>query len=522
MSPVGAHSEALQAPVSESSREKFFRVLFHDDRNSNYIVFSDAGGGFSNTALKVNSLAGFPFDGRSNYYITHNGFAGKRRLSERTRQLNAIFIDIDCHREPSQAKREHLIGLIQERLAACVLEDRLPMPTLIVDSGRGVQLYYVLRRSVPYRFRGEGAVNKDGVSFYEDIQRRLADAIEDLMGGLDLVDVDRKVFDHSRVGRIPDTFNTKAGRCARLVNACETYYDLPLLAAYCPAKKKPAVPAEAPKKSKPAFVMKFNALMMSRLNKILELQEYRNFDCEGNRELMCFVYYNTAVQIYDLEGARTRLAQFNSRFLKPLASGEIKGVIASVDRVKNVKGEKGHYVLSVSKVIELLGLSDEEITATNFFMSKRMTERLEAKFKTKAKRDARNERIVALCKAGTMTQQQIADEVGCSVRTVRSVIKEAGLARHIATGARKAAAKPRTTLKEAAKTALDSVKQPVSKAADSGFFIFSTMGKKLAHELEGSDRQSVFRASGFVSPGLDLRFEGFIPGSSPPSLSSLS
>lgn len=427
LSSFGAHTAALTASSFENEREKFFRILLHDDRKSRYFVSSDAGGTWVDNALLADGLARFPFNLVSNYYISHNGFNGNRRLLERTRQINALFFDIDCHKEPSQAKREAIISSILDRITDAVLEEKLPMPTLIVDSGRGVQFYYVLQRSIPYRFKGDGSVNEKGISFYKDVQRRLADVIEEQLEGLDLVELDRRVFDHTRVGRVPGTFNTKAGRCARLVNACEVYYHLPLLAAYRPSKEpQKALPAPS-RKMKPAFVMKFNALMMSRLSKVVELQEYRKFDCEGSRELMCFVFYNTAVQIYSKEDAFERLVQFNSRFLKPLAHSEMDGIVSAVSSVINVKGEKGHYILSAQTIIEYLGLTDEEMEATMFFASKRMTERLAAKRKTKEKRNARDERIVELYQTGCMTQKEVACEVGCSPRTVQSVLRDKGL-----------------------------------------------------------------------------------------------
>ena len=484
MSLVGAHSEVQLSPALESSRDKFYRLLFHDDKDGNFVLFTRGGGAYSSTTLNADALSSYQFDANSNYYITHNSFYGYRRLSLRTKQLNALFFDIDCHKEPSQAKREILISLIQERLAEAVVEERLPMPTIIVDSGRGIQLYYVLRRSIPYQLRKDGVSSEKGVKFYEDVQRRLADVIEEQMEDLDLVEIDRSIFDHSRVGRIPDTFNTKAGRYARLVNACEVFYDLPVLATYRPAKKESEPLSKTPKRGKSAFFIKFDALLMSRLNKIAELQEYRNYECEGNRELMCFVYYNTAVQVYDREDAANRLLAFNGMFRKPLPKQELKGIIASVDRVTNVKGERGHYVLNARTIVEYLGLTEKEMEATGFFMSKRAAERLRAKKATKEKKEARNKRIIELRQNDNATQEQIANEVGCSVRTVRSVLKEAGLARIRAQKKARETFRNSINLKEAAKSLLESYALAPSKSQDK---IFSTgKGNFLAYELRGS------------------------------------
>lgn len=440
LSSYGAHTAAFEAPTFESDREKFFRILLHDDRNSFYVLSTDDGGTWTDIALKSDAIAHYPFNLVSNYYITHNGFTGKRRLSVRTRQLNALFFDLDCHDVPLSAC-ERLIEEILSRLNHAVQTAVLPKPTMIVNSGRGVHLYYVLDRSIPYRFRSTGEVNEKGVSFFGHVQGQLADVLDEILGDVDGVSVDRAVFDHTRVSRIPDTYNTKAGRHARLVSAVEAYYNLSELSSY-----KPLAPAQIAsglpqkKQNNRPVIIKFDRLMMSRLNKVAELQAYRQYDCEGNRELMCFVYYNTAVQIYGKENAWRNLQSFNAKFNKPLPNSELLGIQRSVSNVLNVKGERGYYILSASKVIECLALTKEEIEDTHFFASKRVTDRLEAKRRTKEKRDARDERIVSLFKSGNMSKKEVAAEVGCSERTVHSVLKAAGLTKVYETSHKKKAA----------------------------------------------------------------------------------
>lgn len=410
----------------ESERDRFLRILLHDDRNSFYVLSSDASGAWVDTALRRSQLSYQRFNSTSSYYITHNGFSDKRRKLESTRQINALFYDLDCH-SASAFECRRLVAEAQRLIQKAVEQGVLPDPTMVVDSGRGLHLYYVLERSVPYRLkRGEDLqYNEKGVGFLQDVQSRLADVIDEVLDCLDGIDVDRAVFDHTRVSRIPGTYNAKAGRFAALVGGSEAYHHLSDLAGYRPQ----AAPLAAPKPNiKPSGkIVRFNKLMIARLHKVAELQEYRGFACEGNRELMAFVYYNTAVQVYDRVEAKARLRAFNSRFKQPLPASELDGIFSAVDNVVNVKGEAGYYVLKAESVIRLLGLTQEEMDATHFFASKRLASRLEAKRKTKEKRDGRNARIVELYAAGDMTQQQVADAVGCSVRTVASVLKEVGL-----------------------------------------------------------------------------------------------
>lgn len=444
-----AQAQALQQRETEA--QTFCRILFHDDRNSFYIVSTDEGGYWHDEAFKAEDLISRKGYSDANWYVTHNGFTGRCRQMERTRQLNTLFFDIDCHKAPLESLSD-LVEKALARIDEAVATGRLPKPSLIVDSGRGIHLYYVLDRSVPYRFRGGGEVNEKGERFFEKVQQQLADLLEEIVAGLDHMEVDRSVFDHTRVSRIPGTWNEKAWRFARLVSTCEDYHHLSNLASYQPVKKR-----QETKRSR-ARILAYNPLMMMRLNKIMELQEYRNFECEGNRELMGFVFYNTAVQIYSREEAANVLQTFNARFTNPLPQPELDGIVRSVDKVTNVRGESGFYVLKADKVMELLALTDEEMEATCFFASKRMMERMEAKRKTKQKRESRNAEIVKLYSTGTMTQEAVSKAVGCSVRTVKAVLAKEGLTRQYkrSGGAKKAPVR-KVSLRELAASKLASV-----------------------------------------------------------------
>lgn len=426
MAPLG--SQALATQIYEEERDTFFHILLHDDRSSFYVLSSDESGTWADTPVKRSQLPYQHFDSSSNYYITHNGFSDRRRKLESTRQINALFYDLDCH-GASRFECRRLVAEAQRLIQGAVESERLPQPTMLVDSGRGLHLYYVLDHSIPYRLKQGGVlkVNEKGLAYFHDVQLRLAAVLDELLAGLDGIDVDRAVFDHTRVSRIPGTYNAKAGCYARLVSSADSYCHLADLDDYRPA----SVPVRAPQPAtKPkATVIRFNRLMMARLKKVAELQEHRGFACQGTRELMSFVYYNTAVQIYERSDAKRRLEAFNARFNQPLPSTELEGIYNSVDTVVNIKGEKGHYILSAETLIRLLDLTQQEMDELQFFASKRVAERAESKRKTREKRVERNRRICTLYSTGDLTQQQVADAVGCSVRTVCSVLKDAGLTR---------------------------------------------------------------------------------------------
>ena len=418
--PVGAAVSRVQ----ESEWEIFRTLITHDDRNSYYVVSSDASGSWEDTAVKSESLSAIGFNTKSAYYMTHNGFTSACRKSEQVRQLNTLFFDLDCHDRDLQETRA-IVGQTLSALKTAVGDGTLPQPTMTIDTGRGVQLFYVLTRSIPYRVSANGQVNIKSVKLFENVQKRMASLLDSVVSSIKGMSVDRATFDVSRVSRIPGTYNAKARRFAKLCDySFDALYNLSKLFELAPAHAEQPNCKPNLKRAfkKTSSVINYQPLLKSRLAKIIELQKLRNFDCEGNRELMSFVFYNTAVQVYPHEIAKQKLSSFNSNFMNPLNASELNGIIKSVDSVTNMRGEQGYYLIGANRLRELLAMTLEEEVAINFFESKRSVLRKEAKRITKEKRNQRNARIIALFRQGSHTYASIAKQVMCSVRTVATVI----------------------------------------------------------------------------------------------------
>lgn len=418
--PVGA----TVSHVQESEWEIFRTLITHDDRNSYYVVSSDASGSWEDTAVKSESLSAIGFNTKSAYYMTHNGFTSACRKSEQVRQLNTLFFDLDCHDRDLQETRA-IVGQTLDTLKQAVGDGILPQPTMTIDSGRGVQLFYVLTRSIPYRVSANGQVNIKSTKLFENVQKRMASLLDSVVSSIKGISVDRATFDVSRVSRIPGTFNAKAGRYASLCDySFDALYSLSKLSELIPARtEQPSYKTNLKRAfKKTSSVINYQPLLKSRLAKIIELQKLRNFNCEGNRELMSFVFYNTAVQVYPHEIAQQKLSSFNNNFINPLNVSELNGITKSVDTVTNMRGEQGYYLISANRLRELLAMTLKEEAAINFFESKRLVMRKEAKRITKEKREQRNARIITLYRQGSHTYASIAKQVMCSVRTVATVI----------------------------------------------------------------------------------------------------
>ena len=427
----GTSAVALE---NETPAQTFFRILTHDDRGSFYCVARrDHSGSWYESFARAAQIANYSiFDTTSDWYLTRNGFGMRSRKSERLRQINALMFDLDCH----SGNARYSVGQGIRLLDQAVQDSLLPQPTMLVDTGRGLHVYYVLERSTSYRVSG-GSFNNQGLKFFRDVESKLTAVMNAVFAGSGL-ELDTAVFDFSRVSRIPGTFNTAAGCASKLLFAEERYYTLPSLTAF--GALAPKVKASASKKPG-AHMINFDKLSLSRVGKIFQLQKLRGAACNGCRELMAFCLYNAAVQVFsDKEDARQKLIEFNKGFSEPLPQADLEQIIRSVSKV-------GFYRMSAETIVAKLKMTSQEIEQTHFFESRRKTEREMAKRKTAEKRAARNAKILALYAQPGATMQSVAEAVGVCKRTVASVLKAC---------AETVAKKPTQDLREAARAALSS------------------------------------------------------------------
>lgn len=408
----------------ERQTAEFFDILTHDDRKSNYIVACKReDGSWLQSAMPAKSLGVVSFDQSSSYYVTHNGFNGRKREANRCRQVNALMFDIDCHEDDHEAVVPALIGRLEDAFS----KGSLPHPNLFVMTGRGVQLYYVLERSTPYRVRG-GSINEEGIQFYRDIETGLSAAIAREIDGVSSAKLDTCVYDFSRVGRIPGSYNPLSGTRCELVSSSRDYYGLIDLKAFC---ELDAI-RRAKARSERVAPRKYDGMLVNRLSAVERLQEHRKFNCVGSRENMCFVFYNTATQLYGPDRAYTMTVEFNGKFTSPLPESDIAQIKRTVDDVVVLygahKGDKGYYPLKAATVAEFMHMSPAEASAIGYYAPGRKAQREAQKAKTRQTRAERDARICKLYERG-YSQAEVAKKVKCSPRTVFSVLKREGVAR---------------------------------------------------------------------------------------------
>lgn len=426
----------------DMGRALFLATLTHDDRGAFYVVChrtakdgDEEHGGWTEgrgvTADELKDERGQWWT-ETNAYVTVNGLSRRRRSSAALFQKNTLFFDIDVH------EGDHGIAVpaVSSALHQAIDHGLVPMPTMITDTGRGLQLYYVLERSIPRWIKlgdGERSENARALGFAASLERALDSVLEACVCAcVEGAKLDNSVHDYARVGRIPGTYNTKAGAYCRLVTCSGKLWSLGELSKRVTSPsptKKPSdwVPALTPHATR-AFLLR----RMRALEKLVELRESGGGSgCCTNRcrNELVFTYCCAAVRVAGPTNARKLTHALNQRFRAPLRACEVESTIASVERRR--------YKLRNSRVVENLGITPDEAHSIGLTTSRREEERSAAKAATAAKRAKRNARIVELRGSG-LTQAEVATEVGCSLRTVCTVLREAGMTRLRTSAARTA------------------------------------------------------------------------------------
>lgn len=160
-------------------------------------------------------------DGGKNYYFSVNSFYRPQRTLENVRQLRALYADVDFHHLPPGGAKRRVDDTLKF-LEWAYAEHELPAPSIVVKTGRGIQLYWLIE-DLP----------KQGVPLWKLVQDALTGRLREVTEPLDL-HVDN-VSDVSRILRLGGTRNTKARKMATLQVRSHNKYRLDkLIEAYFP------------------------------------------------------------------------------------------------------------------------------------------------------------------------------------------------------------------------------------------------------------------------------------------------
>lgn len=342
-------------------------------------------------------------EGQEDIYISSNTYYKPRRATNYIRQFRALYMDLDLK---EYGKMEAVYEIYE-----LVNKSKIPTPSMIVDSGRGIHVYWRIKNA-PY-----GAMWT-----WQELEDYLYNQLKNL--GADI-----QATDSARVLRLPNTINSKIHKeCKVLVINDDIEYSMyDLREEYLNYKLKPYQleihqVKEINKKKKCVVNNLFNSytLHLARVQDMETLCELRRYDVKGYRNfiLHCYAYWK-GIYTRDITELEKEVIEFNNAFKNPLRGTEVKAILrcipkaiskfieyeqgvrsGQVKRVSKGMRDKGGYWYKNQTLIDRLDITLDEQSHMKTIISK------EEKYRrNNIKRTPRNE-------AGlTMREQQKATKV---------------------------------------------------------------------------------------------------------------
>ena len=267
-------------------------------------------------------------ENEADVFVTPNTMYRKQRRVSNIRQFRALFQDLDIHK----------LGYNKEEVVWSIYimayENKIPMPTMIVDSGRGLHIYWKIKNA-PY-----GALNT-----WQELQDYLYYQLRSL-------EADKKALDGARVLRLPNTLNSRENALCKVLVLNDdieySMYDLrETYLNYSVSKQLQFQETKTVKKKTKAINNKFfnsYSLHMARVEDIETLCKLRNYNVKGYRNMIihCYAYWK-GIYIRDIEELENQVIELNNSFLDPMKETEIRAVLRCIPKAieKFINYEQG-------------------------------------------------------------------------------------------------------------------------------------------------------------------------------------
>lgn len=407
----------MKAIKQEVSQE--FENLHHLHHDSTGIISlcQIVEGKWTNKYYNYKTLSKIMY-GLENYedlFFSQNTFKKCKRSEKHLFELKACYIDLDYY----------TLGLTKEQvlfgIQNLVNEKSIPIPSMVVDSGHGLNVIWRIKR-----------IPAAAMKLWRAVEEYLYCELKEL-------GADRSCLEPTRVFRVADSWNCKYP-IKQKVQILSTYpieYDLHNLQTYLKFEK---LSLKKKKKRYQKIYRMFNTytLYCSRREDILSLCRLRNFEMTGMREVTLFLYrYYGGFQLTDDEMIE-RVKILNNQFTKPCKESTILRATRSAK--KAAAEEKYNY--KNSTLIELLKITDEEMQAQwsdgeyvlKTIISKEEKYRRNNLKRNKKRRNSQghtskeqgikdNLALIKLLKEQGLTQKEIANEMNLSVRSIQKYYK---------------------------------------------------------------------------------------------------
>lgn len=277
-------------------------------------------------------------------YFSMNTFHRTFRRIEFLRQLKALYVDIDFYNSPlykdTAITAEQVEGAVLQELD----DNELPDPNHVIYSGRGLVLVWHL-----------DPVPSQALPRWQGVQDHITKLLEPY--GADTV-----AKDCTRIFRMAGTINSKSGKQVYVKELHGERLDLSELTDKLFGTREEREAERGKKKGRASArkvrFIKFDnrmtllSLAQSRLEDLQTLIELRGGEMTGHREMTLFLYRHFTRHFLTGVSALGATLAVNDSFTRPLSRNEVERATAS--------GERYQYKYSNKRLIEVLGITDEE------------------------------------------------------------------------------------------------------------------------------------------------------------------
>ena len=331
-------------------------------------------------------LVGLKFN-EDNVYITLNTFYKTYRRIECLKELNALFIDLDTYKT-GFTKEQILMNLNENYFGK-----NIPIPNLIIDSGRGLYLIWLIKK-VPSMALPLWKAAED--YFYKTLKEFGAD---------------RQALDATRILRIPGSINPKTHTEVKIIDNYDYLYELrEIQNEYMPELSEKALKKRGRPK-KVLFVHRERSLYYARIQDLIKLCELREYNLKGHRELILFLYrYYLCYFTEDIEKSLNDTLELNDMFRQPLSENEVRNATKSAETV--FKNQSKDYKYKNETLINLLEISDEEQKEMKTIISKDEYRRRDREYQKKKY----NEKLK---KKGKVSKKEELDKLRKEIKSLR-------------------------------------------------------------------------------------------------------
>ena len=352
-----------------------------------------------------------------NYYLMANTV--KRyttRSSDNLFSLNNIVLDFDIHTNISRYEREQLLDEFVWRMKRDLFTTgELPIPNIVHYTGRGVQLWiHIESTSAKLLFLYHRAIEyiaiiiREFLKEYPTLQRHIETDLSSSKNAVGLF-------------RMFDTYNSKA----KIMTVTEVLHKgeinlnalVQQLEESEPVKQYLKRKMQAKKRYQEQELNdnyieertgSYSALHYKRI-KIIEELARETENPVGHRDIMIFLAFNSARQIYPFETAKKICRKINRSFSEPLPDIDYIFEQEKVYQIKN------------ATFFEKLGISqDELINMGKYEMSRPNITRDLARQQRKNEKQMKKDMAEKLLKSG-MTHKEVAERTQLSLSTIARI-----------------------------------------------------------------------------------------------------